>query len=160
MGGGDELDLTVSKIAKWYKAFPDAHVTLGNHDRIIVRKAQTGQVPQKWIKDFKDVLGTPKWKFVTDVIINDVRYVHGDKSGKPNMSAKRDMISTVSGHYHTDFYINWYFGKTRAIFGMAVGCGIDSKSYAMAYMAGGRKEAIGCGVVLNGDTPITVKMKL
>jgi hypothetical protein len=76
------------------------------------------------------------------------------------MSAKRDMISTVSGHYHTDFYINWYFGKTRAIFGMAVGCGIDSKSYAMAYMAGGRKEAIGCGVVLKGDTPITIKMKL
>jgi hypothetical protein len=30
----------------------------------------------------------------------------------------------------------------------------------MAYMAGGRKEAIGCGVVLKGDTPITIKMKL
>ena len=160
MGGGDELDLTISKIARWYKAFPDAHVTLGNHDRIIVRKAQTGQVPQKWIKDFKEVLKTPKWKFVTDVVIDGVRYVHGDKSGKPNMSAKRDMISTVSGHYHTDFYINWYFGKERAIFAMAVGCGIDSKSYAMAYMAGGRKEAIGCGVVLKGDIPITIKMKL
>jgi hypothetical protein len=160
MGGADELDLAIRKIAKWYKAFPVAHVTIGNHCRLIMRKAQTGQVPQKWIKEFKEVLETPKWKFVIDHYIDGVRYVHGDKSGKPSMSAKRDMVSTVSGHYHTDFYVNWYFGKTRAIFGMACGCGIDSKSYAMGYMAGGRKEAIGCGVVLGGHTAITVKMDL
>ena len=30
------------------------------------------------------------------------------------MSAKRDMVSTVSGHYHTDMYVEWFFGKTRA----------------------------------------------
>jgi hypothetical protein len=30
----------------------------------------------------------------------------------------------------------------------------------MGYMAGGRKEAIGCGVVLGGHTAITVKMDL
>ena len=47
------------------------------------------------------------------------------------MATKRDMVSTVSGHYHTDMYVDWMFGKTRAIFGMAVGCGIDSSSYAM-----------------------------
>ena len=71
------------------------------------------------------------------------------------------MVSTVTGHYHTDFYIDWMFGKTRAIFAMAVGCGIDSKSYAMGYMAGGKKEALGCGVVLDeGQTPVLVKMDL
>ena len=86
--------------------------------------------------------------------------MHGDKSGKARTATKRDMVSTVSGHFHTDFYIDWMFGKTRAIFAMSVGCGIDSKSYAMGYMQGGKKEAIGCGVVINGEQPILVKMDL
>ena len=37
LGGGDELELAISKLKRWYKAFPDADVTLGNHDRIITR---------------------------------------------------------------------------------------------------------------------------
>ncbi len=160
MGGADELDYTVGKLKPWYDAFPGATVTLGNHDRIIVRKAQTSNIPSKWIKEFKEVLETPTWSFVTEIYIDGVRYVHGDKSGKPRVAAKRDMVSTISGHYHTDMYVEWYFGKTRAIFSMAVGCGIDSKSYAMAYMQGGKKEAIGCGVVIGGHTAFNVKMEL
>jgi predicted phosphodiesterase len=160
MGGGMELQLAIKKISKWYKAFPDATIVLGNHCRIIMRKAFSGGIPKIWLRDFKDVLNTPNWEFVIDTYIDGVRYVHGDKSGKPRTAAKRDMVSTVSGHYHTDFYIDWMFGKTRAIFAMAVGCGIDSKSYAMGYMAGGKKEAIGCGVVIGGTQPILVKMDL
>lgn len=160
LGGKKELEFAINKLKKWYKAFPIADVTLGNHDRIIIRKAQTSNIPSKWIKEFSEVLETPNWNFVTEIYIDGVRYVHGDKSGKPRMATKRDMVSTVSGHYHTDFYIEWMFGKTRAIFGMAVGCGIDSKSYAMGYMQGGKKEAIGCGVVNGGHTPILIKMKL
>ena len=160
LGGMDELDRAINKLAKWYKAFPKADVTLGNHDRIIVRKAQTSNIPSKWIKEFKEVLETPRWNFVTEVWIDGVRYVHGDKSGKPHMAAKRDMVSTVSGHFHTEMYVQWLFGKTRAIFGMAAGCGIDSKSYSMGYMQGGKKEAIGVGVVVSDHTAFNVKMDL
>ena len=159
-GGKYELDKAIKKLAKWYKAFPNADVTLGNHDRIIIRKAQTSNIPSKWIKEFNEVLETPNWNFVTDVYYDGVRYVHGDKSGKPRMAVKRDMVSTVSGHYHTDMYVEWMFGKTRAIFAMAVGCGIDAKSYAMGYMQGGKKEAIGVGIVIGGHCAFNVKMNL
>ena len=158
LGGSDELQIAIDRLSKWYKEFPDADVTLGNHDRIIIRKAQTSNIPSKWIKEFGEVLETPNWRFVTDVYYDGVRYVHGDKSGKPRMAAKRDMVSTVSGHYHTDMYCEWFFGKTRAIFAMAVGCGINSKSYAMGYMQGGKKEAIGVGIVVGGHTAFNVKM--
>ena len=158
LGGSDELQIAIDRLSKWYKEFPDADVTLGNHDRIIIRKAQTSNIPGKWIKEFGEVLETPNWRFVTDVYYDGVRYVHGDKSGKPRMAAKRDMVSTVSGHYHTDMYCEWFFGKTRAIFAMAVGCGINSKSYAMGYMQGGKKEAIGVGIVVGGHTAFNVKM--
>jgi len=160
LGGKYELEQAVKKLSKWYKAFPVADVTLGNHDRIIIRKAQSSNIPSQWIKEYKEVLKTPKWNYVTDVFYNDVRFVHGDKSGKPRMATKRDMVSTVSGHYHTDMYVDWMFGKTRAIFGMAVGCGIDSSSYAMGYMQGGKKEAIGCGIVVGNHTAFNVKMEL
>ena len=33
LGGGDELELAVEDVAKWYDAFPVADVTIGNHDR-------------------------------------------------------------------------------------------------------------------------------
>ncbi|MCP4484778.1 MAG: metallophosphoesterase [Flavobacteriaceae bacterium] len=161
LGGAQELDLAIKSISKWYKAFPDAYVTVGNHDAIIMRKAQTSSIPSAWIKHYNDVLGTPNWKWVTDVVIDDVRYVHGHKSSKARTAAKRDMQSTVTGHYHTDMYVDWMFGANKAVFALAVGCGIDSRSYAMGYMQGGKKEALGCGVVLDsGQTPITVKMNL
>lgn len=161
MGGGAELDLCIEKAKKWYKAFPDADVTIGNHDAIIMRKAFASGIPAVWVKSFNDVLGTPKWRWVTDVVIDDVRYVHGHKSSKARTATKRDMVSTVTGHFHTDFYLEWMFGASKAVFAMAVGCGIDSSSYAMGYMHGGKKEAIGCGVVLeNGKQPINVMMDL
>lgn len=161
LGGAAELEQAINKISKWYEAFPIADVTLGNHDRIIVRKAQSSDIPSQWIKDFKEVLNTPKWNYCTEVIYNNVRYVHGDKSSAAKTAYKRDMISTVSGHFHTQFYCEWNFGKNAALFGMQVGCGIDSKSYAMGYMQGGKKEAIGVGVVLNnGKTPFVIPMEL
>tara|TARA_R110001632_G_scaffold195229_1_gene316816 strand:- start:715 stop:1446 length:732 start_codon:yes stop_codon:yes gene_type:complete len=161
LGGADELENAIQKIALWYEAFPVADVTLGNHDRIIIRKAQTSNIPTKWIKEFSEVLETPNWNFCTEVISNEVRYVHGDKSSAAKTAYKRDMISTVSGHFHTQFYCEWNFGKYAAIFAMQVGCGIDSKSYAMGYMQGGKKEAIGVGVVLdNGKTPFVIPMDL
>jgi metallophosphoesterase superfamily enzyme len=160
MGGKYELEKAIKRVKKWYRAFPDADVTLGNHDRIVMRKTQTSNIPSMWIREIGEVLNTPNWRFVTDVYYDEVRYVHGDKSGKPRMAAKRDMVSTVSGHYHTDMYCEWMFGKTRAIFGLATGCGIDSKSYAMGYMQGGKKEAIGCGIVIGGHTAFNVKMEL
>ena len=41
MGGGDELDYAINDVQKWIKAFPHADVCIGNHDRIIMRKALT-----------------------------------------------------------------------------------------------------------------------
>ena len=161
LGGGDELELCINKAQEWHAAFPDAYVTSGNHDQIIQRKAFSSKVPKQWLKDFNGVLGTPTWKWVTEVYLDDVRYVHGHKSGKPSMASKRDMCSHVSGHYHTDFYINWNFGINHAVFGMAVGTGVNDKEYAFRYAAGGKKSAVGCGVVLdNGQTPILIRMPL
>ena len=160
MGGGQELGFAIKRLARWYHRFPDAVVLWGNHDRLIMRKAQTGGVPAEWIKDINEVLNTPKWDFMYDYYLDGVRYTHGDGAGKAKSACVRDMQSTVTGHFHTDFYVNYHVGANTRVFGMAVGCGIDDKSYAMGYSKGGKKSAIGCGVVIDGTTAIAVPMIL
>lgn len=159
MGGRDELELAIYKISKWYKAFPVADVTIGNHDRMIMRKAKTSSIPTKWIKDYKDVLGVPGWNFVDRVVYDNVQYIHGE-AGTARMKCRADMMSTVQGHLHTQCYTEWYVGQNFKVFGTQVGCGIDHDSYAMAYAKRGKKPAIGCAVVINGQAVINKLMNL
>ena len=160
LGGGDELELAVSKIAHWYKTFPVAKVLIGNHDRMIMRKAQTSAIPSKWIKSYQDVLEVPNWEFLERYVLNDVQFIHGE-AGTARTKCRADMMNTVQGHLHTQCYTENYVGAKYRIFGMQVGCGIDHESYAMAYAKAGKKPAIACGVILNnGKTPINVMMQL
>ena len=159
-GGADELELAIERIAESYKAFPVADVIIGNHDRIIMRKAQSSAIPTAWIKDYKDVLNTPDWSFKEQVIYNDVLYIHGE-GGTARTKMKKDLHSVVQGHLHTQAYCEHLVGNNFRIFGMQVGCGIDHQSYALAYAKNYSKPAIGCGVVLdNGKQPINVLMEL
>ena len=57
-------------------------------------------------------------------------------------------------------YTEWLVGKNFKVFGMQVGCGIDSTSYAAAYAKHFKKQAIGCGVVIGGHTAINCLMNL
>lgn len=159
MGGGDELELAISQVAEWYNEFPNAHVTIGNHDRMASRKAFSASLPKAWVKTYNEVLNTPKWQWVTDVVIDNVRYVHGE-GGTARTRVKLDGISTVQGHLHTQAYVEYVIGyNKRSIFGMQVGCGMDEKSYAMAYAKAGKSPAVACGVVLEGETGVVIPMK-
>ena len=158
MGGGDELDYAIEEVKKWNEAFPVADVLIGNHDRIIMRKAFDSQIPQRWIKSYNDVLGT-KWNWQDRVVYDNVQYVHGE-GGTARTKSKNDMMSTVQGHIHTQAYCEWMVGRNLRIFGMQVGCGVDGKSYAAAYAKNFKKQAIGCGVVFGGHTAINCLMEL
>ena len=160
MGGADELELSIKRIARWYKEFPKATVIIGNHDRMIMRKAQTSAIPSKWIKSYKEVLEVPGWDFVERYVKDGVQFLHGE-GGTARSKCRADMQNTVQGHLHTQAYCESYVGQNFRVFGMQVGCGIDHESYAMAYAKYGKKPAIGCGVVLNnGKLPINLLMEL
>ena len=160
MGGADELELAIKRIARWYKAFPVATVIIGNHDRMIMRKAQTSAIPSKWIKSYKDVLEVPNWNFLERYEKDGVQYIHGE-GGTARTKCRADMMNTVQGHLHTQAYCEHYVGKNFRVFGMQVGCGINHKSYAMAYAKYGKRPAVGCGIVINdGKIAINLLMPL
>ena len=160
MGGLDELELAIKRISRWYDAFPIATVIIGNHDRIIMRKAQTSAIPSKWIKSYKEVLEVPNWEFVERYELNNVQYIHGE-GGTARTKCRADMMNTVQGHLHTQCYTEHYVGKNFRVYGTQVGCGINHKSYAMAYAKYGKRPAVGCAVILNnGQTPLNLLMPL
>ena len=160
LSGGNELELAIKKISKWYKTFSDAIVILGNHDRMVMRKAQTSDIPKKWIKSYKEVLEVPKWKFMERYVQDGVQYIHGE-GGTARTKCRADMMNTVQGHLHTQCYTELYVGQNYRVFGTQTGCGIDHESYAMAYAKYGKKPAIGAVVVANNGTlPINLLMEL
>lgn len=156
---GQELKMAIQRIKQWYSAFPKATVVIGNHDRLIMRKAYSSGLSKLWIKDYPDVLGTPGWNFIDSIEIDNVLYIHGE-GGTARSRIRRDLQSIVQGHLHSQAYIDWCVGAKFKIFGMQVGCGVDHKSYAMAYGKEGPKPAIACGVILNGEIPINIMMNL
>ena len=106
------------------------------------------------------MLNTPNWNFIERLVVDNVQYLHGE-GGTARTKAKGDMMSTVQGHLHTQAYCEWTVGRNFRVFGMQVGCGVYSKSYAAAYAKNYKKQAIGCGVVLNNGTlPINILMPL
>ena len=159
-GAGDELDRAIDKIAEWNAVFPKAYVCIGNHDRMAFRKAETGGVSKRWIKAYSDVLETPGWDFVDEVVIDDVNYNHGE-GGTARTKMRKEHQSQVQGHLHPQAYIEYSVGNQHKYFGMQVGCGVDREAYALAYAKRYPKQAISCGVVLdNGTLPILATMDL
>lgn len=158
MGGGQELERAIEGVRKWRDAFPVADVIIGNHDRLVMRKAFSSSVPRAWIKSYNEVLGT-NWNWTERIVIDGVQYVHGE-GGTARNKAKSDMMSTVQGHIHTQAYTEWLVGRNFKVFGMQVGCGVDAESYAAAYARAFKRQAIGCGVVIGGHTAINCLMEL
>lgn len=157
-GATQEHDLSVEMLKKWYHAFPKAYVTIGNHDALIYRKAMSAGISKRWIQNYSQVLGTPGWEWVTDVVIDDVLYTHGTTNAYTK--AKQNLMSTVQGHLHSQAGIQFYVGAKSRIFGFQVGCGVDMKSYAMEYGRNFPKPVISCGVVIDGLHPYLEVMNL
>lgn len=132
---------------------------VGNHCSLILRKAVDAQIPEEWIRPIKEIFGMPKnWNVVERfgrVIIDNVQYLHGDSSpggATPAVShAKQSFQSTVIGHFHAAFGINWYANANMRVFGMNAGSLCDSTHLAQKYgKKYTKKPILGAAVVLDG----------
>ena len=157
---GQELDRAIDMISDYNYTFPKATVIIGNHDRLVYRKAFSSGVSKQWIREYKDVLKTPDWDFVENMEIFGINVNHGE-GGTARNRIKSELQSQVQGHLHTQLYADYLVGANFIVWGLQVGCGVNNKSYAMAYGRHYKKPAIGCGVVLNkGTLPIAIPMKM
>jgi len=159
---GDELDEAIHRLKRWYKAFPDADVTLGNHDYLIARKAKTAGLSGRFLKDFREVIEAPKaWRFRDEYIKDGVLHTHGS-IGNAFKRALMCRMSVVQGHLHSEMSVQWSVSEKDKIFGLQVGCGIDRKAYGFEYgKPFAKKPVIGSGLLLDGGRlPIVELMNL
>ena len=149
-GPDEEYELTLALVKKWYQAFPDAWVTIGDHDARNQRLAEAVNGP----RDYSDMWHTPKWVWAHDCAIDGVYYFHGDdKRGlNPAYNSARDlMLSVVMGHCHSASGVKWSASRDKRIFGLDTGCGVDIKALSMAYGKHFlRKPILSAAVVIDG----------
>lgn len=155
----DELTAAKLSLSKWKKAFKDVVVycTVGNHDAIPARKLYANGLSSSWLRTYNDVYDLPDWRFDVSFKLDKVLYTHGIGSNNLPAIALNNRMSTVIGHWHTKFAIEY----NQNIFGMAVGCGINIESYCFEYARDFvKKPVLGCAVVLDGGRqPILVPMR-
>lgn len=165
-GAGHEILKVIDKIQDWKKIFPKMYITMGNHDKLPYRQAYSNGLPKSVIKSFKEIYEMPDgWVLCDRVIADGVVFSHGTgKSGE--YAAKAWMLdnrkSSCIGHIHTSLSVQYVASRWDRLFAMSVGCGIDQSTYAAEYAKDfGRRQLIGCGVVLNnGQLPIAIPMPL
>ena len=135
-----------------------------NHGSMVLRRAMAKGMSKFFLKDYNEILdvGTGwKWKehHWEETPLGRVYFAH-QVSKNIVKSVQTMSASVVQGHYHTqsnieyvgnDFHLNW---------GMSVGCLVDKKSLAMAYMKINlAKPVLSCGVITDG-VPSIVPMLL
>lgn len=160
----DEHASAMIGIQKWRRSFPDAIVTIGNHDERVARMAATVNIPARFIRDYSDLWNTPGWEWVRSTTIDGVHYFHGTGLGGQNpalAAAKASMISTVVGHVHSVSGISFAAGPRSRVFGLNTGCGCDILHPAMHYGKNLiKKPLLGAGVVIDGKQPHWIAMEM
>jgi predicted phosphodiesterase len=157
---GDELKYSIKKLRKWYKAFPNMKVVIGNHDMRAYRLASDSRIASKWINGYADVLEVPNWTFEESYEINGTTYTHGTGTSGVTAAYRRMLNlgqNVVIGHLHSEASIIFHKMPNTTLWGMCVGCGVDEKSYGMNYAKNfPKKSIISCGVVLDKQPIINI----
>ena len=162
MGVADEMASAIKQLTGWYKAFPDAYITYGNHDLLISRKMRTIGLSQAFMRQLGDIIDAPEgWKFVHELIKDNVYYTHGS-NGNAIVRATKMRKSVAQGHLHSEAFVQWSVSEIDAIFGLQVGCGLDRNAYAFEYGKPYAKKPVICsGLILDkGRLPLIELMRL
>ncbi len=161
---GKEFEKGMKHVRRLYSYFPSASLCTSNHDARPYRRAYKYGLPEAFLRKYSEWLEFPPgWSIDTKFIIDNVVYEHGE--GMSGMyahkhAAERNMQSTVMGHLHSNAGVEYVANQRHLIFGLAVGCLIDTKAYAFAYGKNEkRKPILGCGLVAQG-IPMFIPMLL
>ena len=155
-----EFEQAMSQIETLVSIFPKADLMLGNHDVLPYRWCNEVGIPVEMMKDFASIFNLPaEWTVhqrYGQLEIDGVIYQHGDRGrSSAILNAKDEFQSVVQGHHHAKAGIEFTANRNHRVFGMQVGCGTDWKHHQQEYgVKYSKKPIVGCGVVIDGVTPI------
>ena len=164
MSPKEEFQEAYNCIQKLSKLFPKMDVVLGNHDIMTYRKAKTAGIPEDHIRGYNDLYNV-KWNWMDKDFFKVDKYTDclmTHSIGANTLSnARNHSHSSIQGHHHGKFGIE-YFGDTNMLrWSMSVGCLIDASHPAFNYgsKATLNRPIIGCGGIIDNE-PRLFKMQL
>ena len=163
-----EFEKTMEQVSTLVEYFPEADWLLGNHDVLPLRWCEQVGIPEEYMKSPGEIWRTGDWVVhprYHDLVIDGVIYRHGDKGKGGRMAAganaRAEFCSVVQGHHHSQAGVEFIANQRDRVFGMQVGCGTDWKHHQQEYgVKYSFKPILGCGVVIDGTTPIFEPMLL
>jgi len=135
---GQELEAAVEFLqSDVHSLFKHMYLLESNHGSMVYRKAKHHGIPLAHLKPLPELYGTPMWSWHTEIVLKtnlgEVYICHG-KSAVPLKVALAMGMSSIQGHHHQNFRINWAkFADDRIVYDCISGCLIDPKSDAFAY---------------------------
>ena len=162
---GKELILSREKIKDWAKAFPLMKICESNHPARIYKRAFNAGLPKAMIKELGEIYSAPKtWKWQERWLVDGIIIEHGHHFGgmKPNTDKVilANMRSTIVGHYHNDFKIEWVNLRGKHFFFAVAGSLIDNDTYAFNYNKRNIKQPVLGVIVIINKEPRLVRMEL
>lgn len=161
---GQELEAALFFMHKLYKEFPVAKVCTSNHTSRPYRKAYRFGIPAAYLRDYREFLQAPDgWEWRDKWIIDGIQFEHGESflgESAGLKHARANMRSTVIGHQHTNFSIDWFANSDSLLFGLDCGCLIDIDSYAFNYSKKLKKKPILGVAVIIKNVPHLIPMPL
>jgi predicted phosphodiesterase len=154
-GQADEDRATLAWVGRLTRLFPRVRVCVGNHDLRLTRAAQRAGIPSRLHSSLAAIYSTPRgWRWADRWVIDGVCYQHGDGYSGADCAmkaAKNNRCNTAIGHVHSAAGVRYHANGVDVIWGMSVGCLIDSDAFGLAYAArSAAKPVLGCGMVIDG----------
>lgn len=156
---GAELEKAIEYLqSDLHSLFPKMYILESNHGSLLYRKLKHHGIPIAALKPLDKIYGTPRWGWHREIILETklgpIYLCHG-KSSLPGKLALAMGMSTIQGHFHGLFRLNWFkFADNRQIFDCISGCLIDPKSEAFAYGSNHiPKPILGCTIIHANGLP-------
>jgi hypothetical protein len=153
---GHELSLSKEYIKELENIFPQMTLLDSNHSSLIYRKGIKHGIPRGFLRDCNEFLNVKKWNWVNDLTITlpDKQrcfFTHGISADVARVSQIQGM-STVQGHFHSKFKIEYWANSDALRFGMQVGCMIEQTNMAFHYAKNFKTKFImGCGMIIDSQ---------
>ena len=153
---GHELSISKEYIKELENIFPQMTLLDSNHSSLIYRKGIKHGIPRGFLRSYNEFLNVKKWNWVNDLTITlpDKQrcfFTHGISADVARVSQIQGM-STVQGHFHSKFKIEYWANSDALRFGMQVGCMIEQTNMAFHYAKNFKTKFImGCGMIIDSQ---------
>jgi predicted phosphodiesterase len=149
-----EWNKTVAASKELAKMFPRLVIRRSNHDIRYIKKAAEAGIVKAMIRGLDELFPYKGWIWELGndpYVLDDIAFMHGDELyGSVKVKVQQLGLNVVQGHTHkAEIVYNCTFN--RRLWGMDVGCMIDTKSAAFDYAAKALSKVwVGHGWVQDG----------